>query len=155
MTVRGNVKANTSGFSRSHDFALPVMRTRHFEAVSFALHNSVKRRLSAMNPDILKERQQATFNVEKLTNILDGSPEKTRRRREIGEFVRAPRYLLPRYRPLIIITIIITVVINTVVVVMGLGEVKRESSVYPHELSCVYDAAPDQHLFCSHRFCSD
>lgn len=40
-----------------------------------------------MNPDIAKERQNATFNVEKLTNILDGSPEKTRRRREIGEFV--------------------------------------------------------------------
>lgn len=48
-----------------------------------------------MNPDILKERQSATFNVETLTNILDGSPEKTKRRREIGEFVRAPRYLLP------------------------------------------------------------
>lgn len=39
-----------------------------------------------MNPDILKERQNATFDVEKLTNILDGGPEKTIRRREIGEF---------------------------------------------------------------------
>uniref|UniRef100_A0A7N8X5G8 Acyl-coenzyme A oxidase n=1 Tax=Mastacembelus armatus TaxID=205130 RepID=A0A7N8X5G8_9TELE len=37
-----------------------------------------------MNPDIVKERQNATFDVEKLTNILDGGPEKTKRRREIG-----------------------------------------------------------------------
>ncbi|KAM3623508.1 uncharacterized protein V6R79_012045 [Siganus canaliculatus] len=40
-----------------------------------------------MNPDLLKERQNATFDVEKLTNILDGSPEKTRRRREIESMV--------------------------------------------------------------------
>lgn len=39
-----------------------------------------------MNPDIMKERQNATFDVDKLTNILDGGPEKTKRRREIGEF---------------------------------------------------------------------
>lgn len=39
-----------------------------------------------MNPDIKKERQNATFDVEKLTNILDGGPEKTKRRREIGAF---------------------------------------------------------------------
>uniref|UniRef100_A0A8C3AZS0 Acyl-coenzyme A oxidase n=1 Tax=Cyclopterus lumpus TaxID=8103 RepID=A0A8C3AZS0_CYCLU len=39
-----------------------------------------------MNPDITRERQHATFDVEKLTHILDGGPEKTRRRREIGEF---------------------------------------------------------------------
>lgn len=88
-----------------------------------------------MNPDILKERQTATFNVEKLTNILDGSPQKTKRRREIGEFVRPPR---PRFwrRTLIIIivisviisVVIITVVIITVVVVvvMGLSELKRD-----------------------------
>ena len=38
-----------------------------------------------MNPDITKERLAATFDVEKLTNVLDGGPEKTRRRREIGE----------------------------------------------------------------------
>lgn len=37
-----------------------------------------------MNPDILNERQKATFDVEKLTNILNGGPEKTKRRREIG-----------------------------------------------------------------------
>lgn len=41
--------------------------------------------LKAMNPDIAKERRNATFDVETLTNILDGGPEKTRRRREIGE----------------------------------------------------------------------
>ncbi|XP_054635959.1 peroxisomal acyl-coenzyme A oxidase 1 isoform X2 [Dunckerocampus dactyliophorus] len=40
-----------------------------------------------MNPDIQKERQKATFEVEKLTHILDGGPEKTRRRREIESLV--------------------------------------------------------------------
>lgn len=37
-----------------------------------------------MNPDILRERQNATFDPEILTNMLDGGAEKTRRRREIG-----------------------------------------------------------------------
>nr|XP_057925438.1 peroxisomal acyl-coenzyme A oxidase 1 isoform X2 [Doryrhamphus excisus] len=40
-----------------------------------------------MNPDIQKERQKATFDVVKLTHILDGGPEKTRRRREIESLV--------------------------------------------------------------------
>ncbi|KAG7242385.1 hypothetical protein INR49_023514 [Caranx melampygus] len=40
-----------------------------------------------MNPDIMKERQNATFDVDKLTNILDGGPEKTKRRREIESLV--------------------------------------------------------------------
>uniref|UniRef100_A0A8C5FWB9 Acyl-coenzyme A oxidase n=1 Tax=Gadus morhua TaxID=8049 RepID=A0A8C5FWB9_GADMO len=38
-----------------------------------------------MNPDILRERQNATFDIEKLTNILDGGAERTNRRREIRE----------------------------------------------------------------------
>lgn len=42
-----------------------------------------------MNPDIVKERRSATFNVETLTNILDGGPEKTCRRREIGEWLQS------------------------------------------------------------------
>ncbi|KAL7825880.1 hypothetical protein SRHO_G00336180, partial [Serrasalmus rhombeus] len=42
---------------------------------------------SAMNPDICRERENATFNTETLTNILDGSAEKTRRRREIESLV--------------------------------------------------------------------
>ncbi|KAI4832142.1 peroxisomal acyl-coenzyme A oxidase 1 isoform X2 [Pseudochaenichthys georgianus] len=40
-----------------------------------------------MNPDITKERKNATFDVEKLTYILDGGPEKTKRRREIESLV--------------------------------------------------------------------
>ncbi|KAM9856642.1 peroxisomal acyl-coenzyme A oxidase 1 [Aulostomus maculatus] len=40
-----------------------------------------------MNPDILKERQNATFDAEKLTHILEGGPEKTKRRREIESMV--------------------------------------------------------------------
>ncbi|KAL6110252.1 acox1 [Pungitius sinensis] len=40
-----------------------------------------------MNPDITRERQNATFDVEKLTHILDGGNEKTKRRREIEAMV--------------------------------------------------------------------
>ncbi|KAJ8363566.1 hypothetical protein SKAU_G00123970 [Synaphobranchus kaupii] len=40
-----------------------------------------------MNPDIRRERENASFNTEILTNILDGGPEKTRRRREIENLV--------------------------------------------------------------------
>ncbi|CAL8351135.1 unnamed protein product [Boreogadus saida] len=40
-----------------------------------------------MNPDILRERQNATFDIEKLTNILDGGAERTNRRREIQSMV--------------------------------------------------------------------
>ncbi|KAL1006051.1 hypothetical protein UPYG_G00067240 [Umbra pygmaea] len=40
-----------------------------------------------MNADISRERENATFNVEKLTNILDGGIEKTKRRREIQSLV--------------------------------------------------------------------
>ncbi|XP_035258793.1 peroxisomal acyl-coenzyme A oxidase 1 isoform X2 [Anguilla anguilla] len=40
-----------------------------------------------MNPDILRERGNASFNTEILTNILDGGAEKTQRRREIENMV--------------------------------------------------------------------
>ncbi|CAL8289213.1 unnamed protein product [Arctogadus glacialis] len=40
-----------------------------------------------MNPDLLRERQNATFDIEKLTNILDGGAERTNRRREIQSLV--------------------------------------------------------------------
>ncbi|XP_048869578.1 peroxisomal acyl-coenzyme A oxidase 1 isoform X2 [Brienomyrus brachyistius] len=40
-----------------------------------------------MNPDIRKERENATFNTDALTHMLDGSPEKTKRRREIETLV--------------------------------------------------------------------
>ncbi|XP_029950513.1 peroxisomal acyl-coenzyme A oxidase 1 isoform X2 [Salarias fasciatus] len=40
-----------------------------------------------MNPDILKERHSATFDVDKLTYIVDGGAEKTKRRREIESMV--------------------------------------------------------------------
>uniref|UniRef100_A0A8C5Z9W4 Acyl-coenzyme A oxidase n=1 Tax=Marmota marmota marmota TaxID=9994 RepID=A0A8C5Z9W4_MARMA len=40
-----------------------------------------------MNPDLRRERAAATFNPELITHILDGSPEKTRRRREIENLI--------------------------------------------------------------------
>uniref|UniRef100_A0A8C2W3I7 Acyl-coenzyme A oxidase n=1 Tax=Chinchilla lanigera TaxID=34839 RepID=A0A8C2W3I7_CHILA len=40
-----------------------------------------------MNPDLRKERAAATFDPELITHLLDGSPEKTRRRREIENMI--------------------------------------------------------------------
>ncbi|XP_053565165.1 peroxisomal acyl-coenzyme A oxidase 1 isoform X1 [Bombina bombina] len=40
-----------------------------------------------MNPDLSRERATASFNPETITYILDGSPEKTKRRREIENLV--------------------------------------------------------------------
>uniref|UniRef100_A0A8C7CB86 Acyl-coenzyme A oxidase n=1 Tax=Oncorhynchus kisutch TaxID=8019 RepID=A0A8C7CB86_ONCKI len=57
-------------------------RSRWPATSSFARGNII---YFAMNPDITRERENATFNVEKLTHILDGGIEKTKRRREIGK----------------------------------------------------------------------
>ncbi|XP_008068290.1 peroxisomal acyl-coenzyme A oxidase 1 isoform X1 [Carlito syrichta] len=40
-----------------------------------------------MHPDLRKERASASFNPELLTHVLDGSPENTRRRREIENMI--------------------------------------------------------------------
>ncbi|KAM3921195.1 peroxisomal acyl-coenzyme A oxidase 1 isoform 2-T2 [Leptodactylus fuscus] len=40
-----------------------------------------------MNPDLSRERAAASFNPETITHILDGAPERTRRRREIESLV--------------------------------------------------------------------
>ncbi|XP_056673097.1 peroxisomal acyl-coenzyme A oxidase 1 isoform X2 [Monodelphis domestica] len=40
-----------------------------------------------MNPDLRRERDNASFMAEKLTNILDGGLERTRRRREIENLI--------------------------------------------------------------------
>ncbi len=40
----------------------------------------------AMNADLAKERASATFNIEELTNIIDGDAKKTKWRREIRKF---------------------------------------------------------------------
>uniref|UniRef100_A0A670IFA0 Acyl-coenzyme A oxidase n=1 Tax=Podarcis muralis TaxID=64176 RepID=A0A670IFA0_PODMU len=40
-----------------------------------------------MNPDLRKEREGASFDTEKLTNVLDGGAERTRRRKEIEALV--------------------------------------------------------------------
>ncbi|KAM9006194.1 peroxisomal acyl-coenzyme A oxidase 1 isoform X1 [Sarcophilus harrisii] len=40
-----------------------------------------------MNPDLRRERDAASFDAEKLTHILDGGPERTRRRREIENLI--------------------------------------------------------------------
>ncbi|GFO15477.1 acyl-CoA oxidase [Plakobranchus ocellatus] len=39
------------------------------------------------NPDLQKERENASFNVKELTHILDGGPEKTRRRKELEKLI--------------------------------------------------------------------
>lgn len=51
-----------------------------------------------MNPDLRQERENATFEPEILTYILDGGAEKTRRRREIGLLYRTwAEYELNRF----------------------------------------------------------
>mmetsp|Transcript_9640 Transcript_9640/g.14868 ORF Transcript_9640/g.14868 Transcript_9640/m.14868 type:complete len:706 (+) Transcript_9640:238-2355(+) len=40
-----------------------------------------------MNPDLRNERAKATFSVERLTNMLDGGAERTKRRRQIEEII--------------------------------------------------------------------
>lgn len=40
---------------------------------------------SGVNPDLDIERKTPSFNVEQLTNILDGGAENTRIRRAVGE----------------------------------------------------------------------
>ena len=41
-----------------------------------------------MNPDLVRERQQATFSVDRLTHLLDGgSPSLTRRRRQLEALI--------------------------------------------------------------------
>lgn len=37
-----------------------------------------------VNPDIQKERNTCTFNIQELTYLLDGGQEKTKRRKELG-----------------------------------------------------------------------
>jgi acyl-CoA oxidase len=36
-----------------------------------------------MNPDLQSERHTATFSTEKITNLLDGGPDRTHRRRQL------------------------------------------------------------------------
>lgn len=38
------------------------------------------------NPDLKKERQSCHFDKDEITNLIDGSAEKTKYRRELGEF---------------------------------------------------------------------
>jgi len=40
-----------------------------------------------MNPDLENERAKATFSVERLTNMLDGGADRTKRRRQIEEII--------------------------------------------------------------------
>ena len=41
--------------------------------------------MANINPDLQKERQNGTFEVEKLTNVLDGDKFVTDRRRYVGK----------------------------------------------------------------------
>ena len=40
-----------------------------------------------INPDIQKERDSASFQVEKLTHFLDGGQHKTEQRKSVGKFL--------------------------------------------------------------------
>ncbi|XP_014241830.1 probable peroxisomal acyl-coenzyme A oxidase 1 [Cimex lectularius] len=46
----------------------------------------VQKAVKTLNADLLNERNRGTFNVEELTNLIDGGAEKTKERRELVEF---------------------------------------------------------------------
>ena len=48
-----------------------------------------------MNPDLQKERNNATFDPEEITNILDGGKGMTERRRELGRYIYFTRMGVP------------------------------------------------------------
>ena len=41
--------------------------------------------LKPVNADLVQERKKATFNVQELTHFIDGGPERTKRRKELGK----------------------------------------------------------------------
>jgi len=53
--------------------------------------------LKPVNADLAQEREKATFNVQELTHFIDGGPERTKRRKELGKRKHGrPRiFLLP------------------------------------------------------------
>ena len=38
------------------------------------------------NPDLKRERANCSFNKEEITHLIDGGPEKTKERKELGKF---------------------------------------------------------------------
>lgn len=48
---------------------------------------SWKVKAKKVNEDLDKERKKCTFNTLELTNLLDGGPEKTRERKELGKLI--------------------------------------------------------------------
>lgn len=40
-----------------------------------------------VDPDLARERQNCTFDPNEITNILDGSQEKTKERQDLGKIV--------------------------------------------------------------------
>ncbi|XP_075908986.1 peroxisomal acyl-coenzyme A oxidase 1 isoform X3 [Petromyzon marinus] len=58
------------------------MRTGTFQRVSVREPSGVVQN-SAMNPDLLSERQGASFDIEKLTVFIDGGEERTTKRRQM------------------------------------------------------------------------
>ena len=43
--------------------------------------------VNVVNPDLVRERENATFDCEQMTNVLDGGAEVTKTRRRIGQIL--------------------------------------------------------------------
>ena len=41
--------------------------------------------LKDVNADLVRERKSASFNVQELTHFIDGGPDRTKRRKELGK----------------------------------------------------------------------
>jgi len=54
---------------------------RNFEEKKMEMKTAL---LTNENPDLKKERQSCSFNKEELTNLIDGGPNQTNDRRQLG-----------------------------------------------------------------------
>lgn len=43
--------------------------------------------MNKINQDLQRERDKCTFNIQELTTLIDGGPEKTRERKDRGNFL--------------------------------------------------------------------
>lgn len=90
--------------------------------------------MSRVNKDLLREREKCTFDPIELTNLLDGSPEKTARRRETGETSRVFTCLNLRVTAARLkkITITITTIIAHIFVCTNFSGFMRTDILYRH-----------------------
>lgn len=64
-----------------------------------------------INEDLQKERKTYTFNLEELTNFLDGGVEQTKKRRKLGKYYTYFMYLLHNTFVLVYVSIHVFIIL--------------------------------------------